>query len=258
MPIVLVHSGGLSSRQWTRMTPRFAETHRVVAPDLLGAGESDGVPADAPFELTEDVDVLDALLDSLDASCHLVGHSYGGLIAITSARRRPARVLSLSLFEPVAFGVLYSAHDVDAIFDLEGYDHDGTFLNDATGGSEAWMERFIDWWQGEGAWRALPEPSRATFLRVGRKVFQEVRSLTADRTPHTAYASLEIPTLIMSAQRSPLAARRVCEILARTMKHAELVTIANAGHMAPLTHGTIVGERILSHVLAAETHGSTR
>jgi pimeloyl-ACP methyl ester carboxylesterase len=250
VPVVLVHSGGLSSRQWTRVASRLTPTHRVLAPDLLGSGESDPVPP-GDFHFHEDVAVLDAILDSLDGDHHLVGHSYGGLIALTSARLRPARVLSLSLFEPVAFGVLYSARDEAAIRDLEREDDDGTFLDDALGGKEPWMQRFIDWWQGPGTWLSLPEPSRAGMLAVGRKVFQEVRSLTADRTPHEAYASLQIPTLLMTAAGSPLAARRVCAILAEAMR-AELVTIADGGHMAPLTHAHFVGERIAAHVRAAE------
>jgi pimeloyl-ACP methyl ester carboxylesterase len=246
VPVVLVHSGGLSSRQWTRMTARLGADYRVVAPDLLGSGKSDPFPAHEPFDFAEDVAVLDALLDALDARFHLVGHSYGGLVALTSARKLPARVLSLSLFEPVAFGVLYSAGDEEGIRDLTDYDHDGTFFDDAAGGSEPWMERFIDWWQGLGAWRALPEPSRDAFLRVGRKVFQEVRSLTADRTPHEAYASLAMPALLMSGASSPLAARRVAAILARALPNAELVTIEEAGHMAPLTHAHRVGDHILA------------
>lgn len=250
-PVVLVHSGGMSSRQWTRLMARLASTHRVLAPDLTGAGASDPVPADQPFHFSTDVDALDAVLDTIDGDYHLVGHSYGGLVALSAACRRPARVRSLALFEPVAFGVLYSAGDREGIANLEDYDHDGTFFDDARGGSEPWMERFVDWWQGEGAWRALPPPSREAFLRVGRKVFQEVRSLTADRTPHEAYRELTMPALLMTGARSPLAAQRVCEILSRTLPGASFVRFDEAGHMAPLTHGHAVGERITAHIRAA-------
>ncbi len=252
VPVVLVHSGGMSSRQWTRHIARLSTTHRCVAPDLLGAGASDAVPPDAPFHFSADVDALDAVLDLLEGDYHLVGHSYGGLVALTAARRRPERVRSLALFEPVAFGVLWSMDDREAIANLEDYDADGTFFDDASGGREPWMERFIDWWQGQGAWRSLAPPAREAFLRVGRKVFQEVRSLTADRTPHEAYATLTMPALLMTGARSPLAARRVCEILARTLPEGSLERFEEAGHMAPLTHSHAVGERIAAHIRAAD------
>lgn len=253
--VVLVHSGGLSSRQWARFAARLSGTYRVVAPDLLGSGASDPVPPDEPFDYRQDVAALDAVLDAvLDAGarCHLVGHSYGGLVALTSARLRPARVRSLALFEPVCFGVLYSAGDREGIANLEDYDHDGTFFDDASGGSEAWLERFVDWWQGQGAWRGLADPAREAMIGVGRKVFQEVRSLTADRTPHEAYAGLSLPALLMTGERSPIAAQRVCEILARTMPRATLERFADAGHMAPLTHGHAFGERVTAFFRAEE------
>ena len=253
VPVVLVHSSGLSSRQWTRLSGRVAPARRVIAPDLLGSGASDPVPADALFHFGEDVAALEGLLDTIEERYHLVGHSYGGLVALAAARRRPERVISLALFEPVAFGVLYSEGDRDGIASLEDYDPDGTFFDDAAGGREPWLERFIDWWQGEGAWRGLPEPARSAFLKVGRKVFQEVRSLTSDRTPLEAYRALTMPTLFMSGARSPLAARRVCEIFARGLPAAKLVTLEDAGHMGPLTHGQTVAELILDHLRVAES-----
>ena len=167
---------------------------------------------------------------------------------ITHARLRPERVRSLALFEPVAFGVLYSAQDSEAIADLEREDADGHFFDDAVGGQEPWMQRFIDWWQGPGAWSQMSESARASFLGVGRKVYQEVRSLTADRTPHTAYTHIEAPTLLMTAERSPLAARRVVEILAEHLPNASLERLEEAGHMAPLTHGHRVNEAITEHL----------
>lgn len=256
VPVVLVHSSGMSSRQWTRLGARLAGTHRVLAPDLSGSGASDPVPPDAPFDFHQDVEVLDGVLATLgEAPYHLAGHSYGGLLAITSARMRPERVLSLSVFEPVAFGVLYSTGDRDGIACLEDYDRDGTFFDDAAGGREPWMERFVDWWQGAGAWRSLAEPARSAFLRVGRKVFQEVRSLTADRTPLEAYAPLTMPALFLSGARSPLAARRVCEILADALPRGKLVTLEDAGHMGPLTHGHAVAEHILDQLGEAERAG---
>ena len=113
------------------------------------------------------------------------------------------------------------------------------------------MQRFIDWWQGPGAWAGLKPEAREAFLRVGRKVYQEVRSLTADRTPHGAYAGIEAPALVMTAQRSPLAARRVVETLAEAFPRATLVRFDDAGHMAPLTHGHAVNEAILEHLASS-------
>jgi pimeloyl-ACP methyl ester carboxylesterase len=62
-----------------------------------------------------------------------------------------------------------------------------------------------------------------------------------------------MPALFMSGARSPLAARRVCEILARALPAARLVTLEDAGHMGPLTHGQTIADHILAHLALAET-----
>ncbi|MFK7984513.1 MAG: alpha/beta fold hydrolase [Sandaracinaceae bacterium] len=250
--VLLLHSGGLGSRQWARLMGQLGRDYRLIAPDFLGTGSSSGVPRDAPFHFNQDVVLVRRLLDALDVpEVHVVGHSYGGLVGLTLARETPARVLSMALFEPVAFGVLYSAGEAVAIRNLEGENDDGRFFDDAVGGDEPWLERFIDWWQGPGRWASLEPASREAFLTVGRKVYQEVRSLTADRTPHEAYAGLTVPTLLMTASESPLAAQRLVTVLAETMPAASLRVFEDAGHMAPLTHGRAVNEAIVTHLSEA-------
>ena len=93
---------------------------------------------------------------------------------------------------------------------------------------------------------------RSSFLTVGRKIYQEARSLTADRTPHPAYSSITAPALLMTAEHSPLAARRVAEILSEQLPDARLLHIEEAGHMAPLTHGHQVNSAILEHLREVE------
>src|SRR4051812_17287406 len=101
-PVVLVHSTGMSSKQWRRLSERLSERHRVLLPDLIGYGESTAWPRGEIFHWHLDVLAIEATLDALDAPAHLVGHSYGGLVALAAALHRPRAVRSLSLIEPVA------------------------------------------------------------------------------------------------------------------------------------------------------------
>lgn len=242
-PVFLLHSGGMSSRQWRRLAERLATRYRVSSPDFLGAGDNPPWPADAPFHFHEDVEEIGALVTE---PAHLVGHSYGGLVALTFARRWPARVRSIAVYDPVAFGVLHGHLDGDEAKEMERI---GAFLSDETiGGGEAWMEGFVDWWNGPGSWRLLPEVTRTAFLAVGKKVFLEVRSLMADTTPASAYAGIAAPTLILSGARSPEPARRVGALLAAAMPHGRQVLVEGAGHMGPITHAAVVEQRIEDHL----------
>jgi len=151
-------------------------------------------------------------------------------------------------FEPVTFGVLHDPLDAEGLADLARIDPDGTFFDDATGGQESWLTRFVSYWNGEGAWGALPEPSRENFRKVGRKLFQEVRSLLHDRTPASAYRALQMPTLLLHGTVSPHAAHRVCQRLAEALPRASRRPIEGAGHMGPISHPAAVNEAIAAHL----------
>lgn len=250
-PVVLLHSGGMSSRQWRRLEGMLAGAHRVIAPDFLGSGESEPWPEDVPFHFDRDIDAVLALVRAESAPVHLVGHSYGGLVALAVARREPGRVRSIAVYDPVAFGVLHEPRDEAGLADLAQAEAHPTFTDDALGGSAAWFELFVDYWNGVGAWKGLPKPTQDAFVRVGRKVYGEVSSLMRDRTPASAYLGLTMPALFLGGEKSPPAARSVVRILGETLPSARVQTIEGAGHMGPISHGAAVCTAIVEHIRAA-------
>ena len=246
-PVVLLHSGGMSSRQYKRLVEALAPTHHVMAPDFLGSGDNPPWPGDEPFHFTMDVDAVAKLAAPL-GPVHLVGHSYGGLVALTLARQNPERVRSIAVYDPVAFGVLRATGDAEGLADLNRAQDNPVFTDLALGGGPAWFEAFVDYWNGPGTFRALPEPTRAAFLRVGRKVFYEVLSLMNDPTGPDAYRGITAPALLLSGRASPVAAHRVQALLASALPSATAVIIEGAGHMGPITHADEVNGLIVSNI----------
>jgi pimeloyl-ACP methyl ester carboxylesterase len=100
-PVLLLHGGGSTGAVWFANAPELGTHHRVLAVDILGdAGRS--IPSGRPLRTTTDLMAwLDALLDGLTVSrAHLLGHSYGGWMALTYALHATQRVDRLVLLDP--------------------------------------------------------------------------------------------------------------------------------------------------------------
>jgi len=240
--VLMLHSGGFTSRQWRRLSESLSSEFNVITPDLLGYGDTPW-PDGEPFHFDQDLDYVRSLVTE---PMHLVGHSYGGFLALKLAIAEPSLVKSIAAYEPVAFGILDEVDDADARAALSLVKR--TWDPDASGTDEAWLAAFVDWWNGNGAWSRLPEETRTAMRSVGWKVFQEVLSLAADRTNRATYATITAPTLLLGGSLSPLTERRVVENLASAMPHANAQFFEGVGHMGPITHARVVNEAIEKHL----------
>jgi pimeloyl-ACP methyl ester carboxylesterase len=97
---VFVHgSFGWGEETWAKQRP-LADDHRLLLVDRRGFGRS---APDGRVDFERDAgDVADLLGDG----AHLVGHSYGGVVSLLAAARRPAAVRSLTVIEPPALGLV--------------------------------------------------------------------------------------------------------------------------------------------------------
>ena len=100
-PVVLLHGIASSSVTFKNVLPLITPTHRCIAIDLLGFGESP-IPPDAEYTLTEHSAAVERTLKTLHIrdSFTLVGHSMGALIAARLALRFPKQVAKLVLVSP--------------------------------------------------------------------------------------------------------------------------------------------------------------
>lgn len=97
-PVVLLHGFGCSSYAWRGVTAALARRYEVVAPDLNGFGWTERPRDGEAYTLQGQESLVWGLLDELGIDrAHLVGHSYGGGLAIWMAWRRPERVRTLTL-----------------------------------------------------------------------------------------------------------------------------------------------------------------
>jgi pimeloyl-ACP methyl ester carboxylesterase len=226
---------------------QLGRDYRVLAPDLLGYGRSAPWPRDVPLASDGELGVLEALLDVAGRPVHLVGHSYGGTVAMSAARRFPRRVASLTLIEPVAFHLLRRADEPDGWREIAALAERHLALV-GEGRDAAAAEAFVTYWTGPKAWQQMPDAARDSAVRSAAKVAAEWLLMFAAEDDLDAIAGIEAPTLLICGERTRTPARRVVEILRQALPRARNHEIAGAGHMCPLTHPAGIADAIQRHV----------
>ncbi|MEP7100899.1 MAG: alpha/beta fold hydrolase [Burkholderiales bacterium] len=253
--VMCLHSSSGSHAQWRELAEALAGCCEAITPDLYGHGRSPAWPVDAANSLEVDAHAASALLPDADdgfaaPGVHLVGHSYGGAVAPQIALREPRRVRSLTLYEPVAFGLMRddatSAAVLGEIEDIAGSVEALVRRGDLDGAARV----FVSYWGGAAAWEAMgPAQRTAVFARIVT-VPRHFAALFRASWNARLLASLTMPVLLIHGAATRAPARRVADLLGDALPHARRIEVAGAGHLGPMTHAPVVVAAMLNHLQA--------
>jgi pimeloyl-ACP methyl ester carboxylesterase len=208
--LVLLHGITSSSRTWRAVMPQLAETHTVIAPDLLGHGESAKPRGD--YSLGAYASGVRDLLAALGHErATVVGHSLGGGIAMQLAYQFPERVERLVLVSSGGLGrevslLLRSATLPGAEYVLPLLCKPG--IRDAAGAIGGLLGRFglrpSNDVQGmaEGFASLGEDDARRAFLHTVRAVM-DIGGQRVNATDRL-YLAAHLPTLIVWGERDPM------------------------------------------------------
>lgn len=100
-PLVLLHGFTGSASTWQRLMDALLSYHTVIAVDLLGHGRTDAPDAPARYHIEQAAADLHNLFSQITAeTCHLLGYSMGGRLALYYALHYPVRSLILESASP--------------------------------------------------------------------------------------------------------------------------------------------------------------
>jgi pimeloyl-ACP methyl ester carboxylesterase len=195
------------SRRWT-----------TIFPSRPGFGDSPALPRN-DFELEAPL-----FAELLGDGAHLVGHSYGAVIALHAAALRPEAVLSLTVSEP---GTLQLAGTPEAAAMIA----DGERLYAAA--EQISPLDFVRWFR-RGANSARETPAELPeSLRRGAELAMRERPPWEGEVPLERLVAADIPALVVSGGHSPVF-EAVCDRLAAELG-AERATVEGKGHSVPET-----------------------
>lgn len=239
--VVCLHSNASSAGQWRALMDLLAPKFHVLAADSYGAGKSPARPKGTM--LRDEVALLEPVFARAGDPFALVGHSYGGAIALVAAAMQPKRVRALALYEPTLFALVEreTPRDVDGIRSTVTTAVSFLEKKDSAGAART----FIDFWMEPGAFDRMPERNRESIAAAGADVQEWKNALFDEPTALEAFARLGVPVLLLAGKQSPLSSRSVTRALARTLPRVQVVELKDCGHMAPVTQPDAVNPQIV-------------
>lgn len=242
--VVCLHSNASSSAQWRALAGQLGARFEVRACDGYGVGSSPDWPRDLPARLEEEVRLLEPVFEQAGDRLHLVGHSYGAAVALVAAVGLGRRLRSVAVYEPTLFalvagddplqspvaGIWRAATDAAASFDR--------------GDANAAGRCFVDFWNANGSWAAMPEFRRAAVRAAVRHVGRWRDATFAPELSNMAFTTIEAPVLLMWGERSPESSLSVAARLATMLRRVTCAPLAGLGHMGPIAEPERVNARI--------------
>lgn len=219
---------------WKAVIGHLGEGFRTVTTSLLGYGATPDIRPDGNTTLTQQVDLIDRIIDRIGTSPHVVGHSYGGLAAIVHAltgRQRPA---SLLLVEANPLGLLRASGDLEHYAMFESMT--GPYFADVARGDAEAARHVIDFYGGAGTFDAMPAKVRSYIVATTAVNVRDWSSGTPFEPTKEKLQSIAVPTTVVRGGNTHPAMLRIAELLHDAIPRAQLVTIEGGSHFLPSTH----------------------
>jgi len=238
-PLVLVHGATADHTTWRTSGPLLAASHSLFAIDRRGRGDSADASPDESYTIDLEFDDLVAVVHDLagrsGAAVDVVGHSYGGRIALGAALRTPKirRVVSYEGAPPAPGGHGYQDAEAGVLRRIESLvgagDRDealATFMREIVGMPEADLAAF----RADPIW-----PRRAAAVHT---TIRELRAETSDAGSLATLGNVRQPVLQILGGASSEPFAEATGALDARLRNGRVVTIAGARHAAHHTHAS--------------------
>ena len=230
-PALFLHAGLGRARMWRDLWSGLSG-YALVAPDLPGHG---GTTFDEAEDLQEQA--LRHARSLIEEPVHLVGHSFGGTVALRLSLAYPELVRSLTLIEPVYFVFLHDAGHPAYAAHLEEMAALARAFE--AGALEEAARVFLSVW-GDEPFDSLPERQRRE-IAARMPLIQAtepaiLRPDTPGRLKLADVAALRCPVQLIEGGRSTPTSHAIADVLQEVLPNAARHRVAEAGHMLPITH----------------------
>ena len=248
--VVLVPGSCSTGAAWRPIIARWGNGFRCVTTSLLGYGGTAERRTALDADIAHEAEMLETVIRRASCPVHLVGHSFGGLVALAVALRNRVKLLSLAIIEAPAAGLLRSLgkHQHYRAF----REMTNRYFAAVHAGDEAAIESMIDFYGGAGTFAAWPQRVRSYAIETTAVNILDWESAYGFQPSSASLAKVEVPTLVLRGGASHPAVQCANELPAERMPKASVVTLAGAAHFIISTHAEEVAWMIAHHVACSD------
>jgi len=242
-PVILVHGGGGGNRQWRRLIDDLKNRYRLLAINLRGIGDSSPLSPGETQSLDDQAILVHTLAESIDGPISLVGHSFGGNIAMKAALSIETRVKKLILIDPNPFHLLGQQHKDEANAEITAVrDHFVDHFEQKNWDAAGLV--FVDYWFGSGTWAGMDEKQHMGWQRNLPTIHDAWPALFNETTPIEAWGNLAGRMVIITAVDTPLSIKAIRDVLLENLPGVRQAEIPEGGHMAAVFRPDLVNPLI--------------
>ena len=248
--VVLVPGSCSTGAAWRPIIEAWSERFRTVTTSLLGYGATAERRTPGDTSIFREAEIVEAVLRRAGARVHLVGHSFGGLVALAVAVLGRADLASLTIIEAPAVGLL-QANGESRHYRTFRAMSDRYHTAFAAGNAEA-IAAMIDFYGGPGTFASWPPRVRAYAVETTPANILDWSSAYDFAPSAASLAAIDLPALVLRGGASHPAVQRANELVSAFLPRAELATVGGAAHFMIATHPHEVGELITCQIDTVE------
>ena len=250
-PAVVLLPGSCSTgAAWRPVIAAWGNQFRSVTTSLLGYGGTGERRIAGDPLISRNAEAMESVIRRAGGHVHLVGHSFGGLVALAVALRNRASLASLVVIEAPAVGILREGNEHQHYRAFRRMTE--AYFADFAGGNVEAIAAMIDFYGGAGTFASWPPRLRAYAVETTPVNMLDWADAYGFPLSKASLAAIKIPLLVIRGGTSPKAVQRANALVCEFAGNATLATVDGAAHFAIATHAAEIASRIAAHVHRAE------
>lgn len=237
MPFIFIHGSFANANSWRRIISRYENDDKSVAINLPGhGGMDDPDDFDQPTFKPEFDAILNQIEGKIDMShgIHLVGHSYGGVVALAALFQNILPIKKLTLFEPVSVSVLKTFSEFDAMKIVDDFVDEYHQANDAS--EEFACRHVIDFWGGSGSFNFIPQHIQNEMINMTENNLRHWDLCKMELASVQEFHKIDIPVNIINGEKSNDVAKLIARTLNGAFENSSLSEVKDASHFMVTSH----------------------